>query len=294
MNWKTKPKDYPKINNMAENSSTNIDISKIAVVLAAHGSPASTGVETPTIRLQKNLSQADIFSTVSCGFLEQEPKISDVLKNVTESEVYVVPVMACKGYIANTKLPRALNLTGDLTERLSSGGRQRIHLTDPLGTNDDLPIFASRMLCEAMEKANISPNDASVIIVGHGSMQSRASFEQTNTIAKTMNNAEPKLNVKSAYLEEPPRIGDWEKISSAKHIFVLPIMISDGHHGRRDIPNEIGIKTDTMFDESLSSGIAGPYEINGKFVYMLAPLGESEQMAELVISTVKQEIKKGR
>ncbi|MDH5771760.1 MAG: hypothetical protein OEY84_01340 [Rhodospirillaceae bacterium] len=279
---------------MAENSSTNMDISKIAVVLAAHGSPASTGVETPTIRLQKNLSQAGIFSTVTCGFLEQEPKISGALKNVTESEVYVVPVMACKGYIANAKLPRALNLTGDITELVDSGGRQRIHLTEPLGTNDELPTFASRMLCKAMEKVSISPSDASVIIVGHGSMQSRASFEQTSTIAKSINSVEPKLNVKSAYLEEPPRIGDWEKMSPAKHVFVLPIMISDGHHGRRDIPNEIGIETDAIFDESLSSGIAGPYEINGKFVYMLAPLGETEQMAELVISTVKQAIKKGR
>ncbi|MDH5187668.1 MAG: hypothetical protein OEW37_01785 [Rhodospirillaceae bacterium] len=279
---------------MAKNSSTNNDISKIAVVLAAHGSPASNEMDTPTVRLQKKLSQMNIFSTVACGFLEQSPKINDVVKNITETEVYIVPVMACKGYIANTKLPRALDLTGPTTERIGSRGRQRIHLTDPLGTNEDLPIFASRMLCEAMKKMNILPNDAAAILVGHGSMQSRASFEQTSVTAKAISDIDPSLNIKTAYLEEPPRISDWEKISPAKHIFVLPIMISDGHHGRRDIPNEIGINPNLEFDKKLSSGLAGPYEINDRFVYMLAPLGETEQMTELVISTIKQEIKKGR
>lgn len=279
---------------MGEKPSAGIDISKIAVVLAAHGSPASSETDTPTIRLEKNLSASGIFSTVACGFLEQNPKIDDVVNSITEKDVYVIPVMTCKGYIANTKLPRALNLTGDLTERIRSGGRQSIHLTEPIGTNNDLPLFAARMFREAIKKMDVSANYASAIIVGHGSMQSRASFEQTEAVAKEIHKIEPQLNVKSAYLEEPPRIGDWEKISPSKHIFVLPIMISDGHHGRRDIPIEIGIKTDEAFDRSLSSGIAGPYSINDRLVYMLAPLGETEHMKDLVISTIKQRIKKGR
>ena len=279
---------------MAKKITAKTDISKIAVVLAAHGSPMASGKNVPTMRLQENIAKMNIFSSVNCGFLEQEPKINDVVKSITETDIYVVPIMACKGYIADTKLPRALGLTGGTTEKISSGGHRRIHITDPIGTNDDLPLLAARMLLLAMEKMGVSPTNSSAIIVGHGSMQSRASFEQTNAIANSIIENEPRLKVKTAFLEEPPRISNWKNISSDKNIFVLPIMISDGHHGRRDIPHEIGIAIDDEFDKKLSSGVVGPYEINGSSVFMLMPIGETVEITDIVISTILQAIKKGR
>ena len=272
----------------------NIDVSKIAVALAAHGSPMASGKNVPTIKLQKNIEQMKIYSSVVCGFLEQEPKIGDVIKNIKETDIYVVPVMACKGYIADTKLPRALGLTGSTTEKIGANGRKRIHITDPVGINEDLPELALKMLLDSMKKMGISPNDASAIIVGHGSMQSRASFEQTNKIAMSINEIDQSLDVKAAFLEEPPRIGDWKKISKKNNVFILPIMISDGHHGRRDIPHEIGISTDNGFDEKLNSGVTGPYEIDGRSVFMLIPIGETKQISDIVISTIADAIKMGR
>lgn len=279
---------------MAQSTSTDTDFSKIALVLAAHGSPSPTHHGSPTQSLADHISKMNIFSSVSCGFLEQDPKIDGVIKNLVEPDVYVVPVMACKGYIANTKLPRALSLTGDVTERIGPKGRQRITITEPLGVDENIQTLATKLLNEAMERMNVAPHTAGAIIVGHGSMQSRASFEQTTLIADGMNKAQNDFSVKCAFLEEPPRIGGWKEISPAKNLFILPIMISDGHHGRRDIPNEIGIEPDIKFADALSSGVAGPYEIDGINIYMLAPLGEAVEMSDIVISTVKKEIKKGR
>ena len=265
-------------------------LANIAVVLAAHGSPAPSTHGNPTMDLQKRLSKLDIFSSVTCGFLEQEPKIDAALNDTSQPEVYIVPLMTCKGYISGTKLPRALDLTGAVTERIGPGGRQKIHLTEPLGVNEGVPAVIAKMLLTAMERVNVSPENASAIIVGHGSMQSRASFEQTSLIADIINNNELNLTVKAAFLEERPRIGDWRNISPTNDVFIFPIMISDGSHGRRDIPKEIGIEPDIKFDDAVSSGVAGPYEIDGRNVYMLAPLGETAEMEELVISTVKQAI----
>ena len=279
---------------MADSASNNTDPSNIAVVLAAHGSPASSAHGSPTMDLQKHLSKLNIFSSVACGFLEQEPKIDAVMKDISAPEVYIVPIMACKGYISGTKLPRVLGLTGALTERIGPAGRQKIHMTEPLGLDENIPALIAKMLVTAMERMNVSPENASAIIVGHGSMQSRASFEQTSLIADVINNNEGTLTVKAAFLEERPRIGNWQKIAPTGDIFVLPIMISDGSHGRRDIPKEIGIEPDIKFDDAISSGVAGPYEIDGRNIYMLAPLGEAMEMPELVISTVKQAIKSGK
>ena len=276
---------------MANNPSNNTDLSNIAIVLAAHGSPASGAHGTPTMSLAEQLSNMNIFSSVSCGFLEQEPKIDAVVNNTSASNVYIVPVMACKGYIAGTKLPRALDLTGAVTERIGPKGRMQIHITEPLGANENISAVISKMFIAAMERMDVSPKSASAIIVGHGSMQSRASFEQTSLIAEAISNGEENLDVKAAFLEERPRISDWKKIAPTGDVFVLPIMISDGNHGRRDIPKEIGIEPDIKFDDAVSSGVAGPYEIDGRDVYMLAPLGETAEMSELVISTVTQAIK---
>ncbi len=279
---------------MSDSQFDNTKLSNIAVVLAAHGSPVSSAHGTPTLALAKQLSNMKIFSSVSCGFLEQEPKIDAVINSLSATNVYIVPVFTCKGYIAGTKLPRALDLTGAVTERIGPNGRMQIHMTEPLGVNEKIPAVISKMFIAAMNRMDVSPESATAIIVGHGSMQSRASFEQTSLIAGVMGNNEESLNVKSAFLEERPRVGDWQKIAPTGDVFVLPIMISDGHHGRRDIPKEIGIEPDIKFDDAISSGVAGPYEIDGRKVYMLAPLGETIEMLELVISTVKQAIKSGQ
>lgn len=279
---------------MTDNPFDNTHLSNIAVVLAAHGSPLSSAHGTPTLALAKQLSNMKIFSSVGCGFLEQEPKIDTVINNLSASNVYIVPVLTCKGYIAGTKLPRALELTGAVTERIGPNGRMQIHMTEPLGVSEEIPTIVSKMFIAAMNRMNVLPENASTIIVGHGSMQSRASFEQTSLIAEVITNNKESLNVKAAFLEERPRIGDWQKIAPTGDVFVLPIMISDGHHATRDIPKEIGIEPDIKFDDAISSGVAGPYEIDGRKVYMLAPLGETAEMLELVISTVKQAIKSGQ
>lgn len=107
------------------------------------------------------------------AFLTEKPFIKDVLDDMTAREVYVVPNLACAGFISTTKLPGTLNLTGTVTERVTPHGHQRVFLTVPVGTAPSLPKIMANRILTAMETMAVDPNETAIILIGHGSQKSR-------------------------------------------------------------------------------------------------------------------------
>ena len=47
--------------------------------------------------------------------------------------------------------------------------------------------------------------------------------------------------VLNVYMEEPPLVSDWRKLTESPNVVVVPFFISDGLHGYEDIPVLLGI-----------------------------------------------------
>lgn len=266
------------------------NLGECAVLLASHGSPTADAENLPSQRLAERVRGLGLFARVEHGFLEQAPDVREVLDDMSDNCVFVVPVMACNGYIAQTKLPKRLGLTGAITERLGANGRQQIVLTPPLGTEAGIAPLIFDLLQTAFETLKLDATGTTALIVGHGSARSCASKEQTEALVRAIEGLGFKPTIKSAFLEEPPKIEDWRDLTDSPTVLVMAVMISDGHHGTIDVPMALGIEAGPDFQVALSQGIAGPFQIDGRRIFMLAPLGEAPQLADVVVSNVRNKV----
>jgi len=212
----------------------------------------------------------------------------DVLDDFDTPEVYVMPNLACAGFITTTKLPLALSLTGSVTERITPSGRQRIFLTDPVGTDPAIAKTFAIRIRAAMDELSIDQGDAAVVVIGHGSQRSRASFEHTTVIAGELSRHGVSAPIFTSFLEEAPFIKDWRAQADAKTIVFAPFLISDGYHGSDEIPREIGfdIKSDD-FIKRLGSIQPNELTVNGQRLVYLPPLGDVPEMADLILMRVR-------
>ena len=161
----------------------------------------------------------------------------EVFRMVESDTIYVVPVFISEGYFTQTVIPRELELEGRHTRR---EGRT-IHYCDPVGSH---PRMTEALLRRAREVApNVPLGATSLFIVGHGTdlndNSARAAKEQAARIQALGEYAQ----VVSSYMEEPPLIAHWDKLSNQAHVVIVPFFIADGLHSYQDIPVLIGIET---------------------------------------------------
>lgn len=275
-------------------SQTDPDFSHAAVLIVAHGSPHSAGGTSTTRRLAQKLANMEIFQEVGAGFLAEKPFVTDVLNDLNAQTVYIVPNLATTGYIFEEKLPQALGLTGLVTERITPKGHQRLILTEPVGTHPFFVKTMTTMVQDTLNALDLDVNTTALVVVGHGSTKSRASFLQTLHVATEMGEyGLPDLTghkaIFTAFLDEPPFIQDWRELTSAKTVIFLPFLISDGYHATRDIPLAIGFDPGAAkFQDNLGHGKVNKIHLNGQDLIYLAPAGASPDVAEIIFSRVKQ------
>jgi sirohydrochlorin cobaltochelatase len=199
-----------------------------------------------------------------------------------ESEtIYVVPVFISEGYFTQTVIPRELELEGPVTRR----NGLKIHYCDPVGSH---PRMTEALLRRAREVApNVPPGTTSLFIVGHGTdlndNSARAAKEQAARIRALGEYAE----VISSYMEEPPLIADWHKISNQPHVVIVPFFIADGLHSYQDIPVLIGIEAEPGLAASQTDVFRrNPYLMHGKKLFYASAIGTEPMIAEVILDQV--------
>jgi len=265
-----------------------------AVLIAAHGSPNSPGGPSTTRRHAEQLANLCIFSEVGAGFLAEKPFVADVLNELESCEIYIVPNLASAGYVCQEKLPQALGLTGQVTERITAKGHQRLILTEPVGTHPLMAKVMAATVETVMSDMHLDSEDTALVVIGHGSTKSRASLTELETVSADLSQfglAELGHNkaISCAFLEEAPFIKDWRQLSDASTIVFAPYLISDGFHATRDIPLAIGFDPgDPAFQSNLAQGLPSITEIEGRRLVYLPPVGAQPYVTEIIVARVKQ------
>lgn len=273
---------------MPDDISTVFDFSHAGLLISAHGSSSTNGGRTSSRKHADTIRTLDLFADVRAGFLTEKPFVKDVLDDMAVAEVFVVPNLACAGFVSSTKLPNALGLTGAVTERITPNGHQRVYLTDPVGTDPALPKTMAIRIRAAMENLSIPTKDTCVVVIGHGSQKSRESFEHTGRIAEDISRQGLGMPIVTAYLEEAPFIKDWRTLTDAKNVVFAPFLISDGYHGSDEIPQHIGFDSKAEdFIAKLSNIQPNELIANGRRLIYLPPIGDAPEMAELILTRVR-------
>jgi len=103
-----------------DDSSTPSDWTHAALVVVGHGSAKNPNSSRPTRDHAEAIRRRNLFAHVHVAFWKEAPRLNEVLETVTVKDVFVVPNLACKGYITGDVIPQEMGLTGPVTER---GGR---------------------------------------------------------------------------------------------------------------------------------------------------------------------------
>jgi sirohydrochlorin cobaltochelatase len=255
-----------------------------ALLIVGHGSTLNPDSSAPTLAHAAEIRRQGIFRDVRCAFWKEEPSLRDALFLFDPDEirdVYVVPNFISEGYFTQTVIPRELELTGPMTTRATG---QAWHYCAPVGNNPSVTRLLLRRAREAAPK--IDPAQTSLLIVAHGTDLNENSAVAAKREADKIRALGEYAVVLNVYMEEPPLVSDWEKLTTTKDVVVVPFFISDGLHSYQDIPVLLGI----VPKQSAAGGGRGgeifrrnPYEIDGRRLFYAPAIGTDARFAQLIV-----------
>jgi len=259
------------------------DFSRSALVIAGHGSTVNPDSSAPTLEHARAIRMRGIFAEVVCCFWKEEPGYREVLRMVDSEEVFVVPNFISEGYFTQTVVPREMGLDGPVTQ---IGGRT-VRYCEPVGNH---PAMTELLLARAGEvAAGVPTRETALLIVGHGTGLNEnsavAAKEQVRRISELGKYGE----VIAAYMEEPPLIAEWDKISSMPNVVVVPFFISDGLHSYQDIPVLLGIEEEGELPASQrSESRRVRHGLRGRQLFYSMAIGTDPGFADVIIDQARR------
>lgn len=263
-----------------------------ALLIVAHGSTVNPDSSAPTLAHTAEIRRRKIFADVECAFWKEEPSLRDALfvfDPESIRDVCVVPNFISEGYFTQTVIPRELDLNGTTTKRASG---QTWKYCEPVGNH---PAMTELLLKRAFEIApGVDPAETTLLIVAHGTDLNENSAIAAKREAERIRALGKFAEVLNVYMEEPPLVSDWRKLTKTRNVVVVPFFISDGLHSYEDIPRLIGIVVAAGVDRG-SAGSAppatapgqifrhNPYSIDGRSLFYAPSIGTDPGFADIII-----------
>ena len=263
-----------------------------ALLIVAHGSTVNPDSSAPTLAHAAEIRRRKIFADVECAFWKEEPSLRDA-KFLFDPEsirkVYVVPNFISEGYFTQTVVPRELELNGRTTRR-SSG--QTWTYCQPVGNH---PMMTKLLLKRARDVApDAVPEETSLLIVAHGTDLNENSAVAAKREAERIRALSKYATVLNVYMEEPPLVGDWRKLTKTQNVIVVPFFISDGLHSYEDIPVLLGIAVAAGADRggpgspppaTAGGGIfrCNPHRLDGRSLFYAPSIGTDPGFADIIL-----------
>jgi len=253
-----------------------------ALLLVGHGSTLNPDSSEPTHAHADLIRERGIFDEVHCCFWKEEPSMREVLASIAAREIYIVPNFISEGYFTQSVIPREFELTGPVTEKEG----YTLKYCDPVGSH---PRMTEAILHTAQEIAQgTDPAATCLMIAGHGTAlnenSARAAKDQVDRINARKHFAE----VLPVYMEEPPLVSDWEKLTTQPNVVMVPFFIADGLHSYEDIPVMLGIEQETGKAASQAEVFRrNPYHLRGKTLFYAGAVGTDPMVVDVILDQVR-------
>jgi sirohydrochlorin cobaltochelatase len=253
-----------------------------ALLIVAHGSTVNPDSSAPTLAHAAEIRCRKIFAEVECAFWKEEPSLRDALflfdpKSILQ--VRVVPNFISEGYFTQTVIPRELELNRLITARPNG---QTWKYCDPVGNH---PMMTELLLKRARAVApGVNPAETTLLIVAHGTDLNENSAVAAKREAEKIRGLGKFAEVLNVYMEEPPLVSDWRKLTKTRNVVVVPFFISDGLHSYEDIPRLIGIANGRSKITSRGEIFRGnPYCVDGRSLFYAPSIGTDPGFADIII-----------
>jgi sirohydrochlorin cobaltochelatase len=261
-----------------------------ALLIVAHGSTVNPDSSAPTLAHATEIRRRKIFADVEYAFWKEEPSLRDAIflfDPESIREVYVVPNFISEGYFTQTVVPRELELNGRITTR-SNG--QVWRYCEPVGNHS---AVTELLFKRARDVAlGVDPAETSLLIVAHGTDLNENSAVAAKREAERIRALEKYREVLNVYMDEPPLVSDWRKLTKTLNVVVVPFFISDGLHSYEDIPVLLGITSGRS--ATTSRGTRGevfrrnPYKIDGRSLFYAPSIGTDPGFVDIIVEQAEK------
>ncbi|MHB8519575.1 MAG: CbiX/SirB N-terminal domain-containing protein [Limisphaerales bacterium] len=275
----------------------NNDFSDAALVLIGHGSTVNAASAAPVYQHGQALRDRRLFAQVLEAFWKQEPRVTEVVKQVTASRVFIVPLFVSDGYFSGQVIPRELGFGENGPPgscRLQPRGSQTLFYCRAVGSHPGMTEVILARAREVLEKHPFprapKPGETALFIAGHGTDKNENSRKAVEQQVESIRARDVYAEVHGVYLEEDPRISDCYRMTTVKNLVLVPFFISDGVHTREDIPVLLG-EARRIVQERVNTGQStwrNPTERNGKRIWYASSVGSEPGLAEVVLERARE------
>jgi sirohydrochlorin cobaltochelatase len=253
-----------------------------ALLIVGHGSTENPDSSTPYFDHADEIRSRGLFGEVHCCFWKEEPSMREAIYMIDSDEIYVVPDFISEGYFTQDVIPRELQLNGPST--VVQG--KTFHYCLPVGVHRSMTDLILRRAQEVAD--GIDPTTTTLIITGHGTglnqNSTKAIRDQVDLIAAS---GAGYAAVLDAYMEEPPFIAEWDKMSDTPNVIVVPFFISDGLHSYQDIPVLLGMEDEVGAAASQREVFRhNPHHLRGKTLYYTSAIGTERLLADVILDQI--------
>jgi sirohydrochlorin cobaltochelatase len=272
--------------------------SNSALLIVGHGSTVNPDSSAPTLAHAAEIRRRKIFADVQCAFWKEEPSLRDAIflfDPESIREVYVVPNFISEGYFTQTVIPRELELNERITKRPSG---QIWNYCEPVGSHSRMAELLLKRADEIAQDAD--PAETTLLIVAHGTDLNENSAVAAKREAEKIRALRKYAAVLNVYMEEPPLVSDWQKLTATQNVVAVPFFISDGLHSYEDIPRLLGIASKrstrlrspeppTARQATASRAARGevfqrnPHKIEGRSLFYAPSIGTDAGFADIII-----------
>ena len=266
-----------------------------ALILAGHGSTKNRDSSRHTRETARRLQRRGIFKEVRAGFWKESPSFQEVFHGLQAREAIVVPWFLTRGYFVEKVLAEQFGSTPI-----------PVRVVEPIGSRPEIVQLMRSRAQRLAERSftftitfkklwknllGISKSEGdgrwemgdgfkfeemSLLLASHGTPLHKGSRVAADGLAEELKKDGYKIS-RAMFLEEEPKIADWRQVAAPEGpVMVLPHFLAGGLHGSEDVPGLLGIP----------SGKEGWYEVQGRMVGYGAPIGQPEEMEELILKMV--------
>ena len=157
-------------------------------------------------------------------------------------------------------------------------------------------MMTELLLRRAREIApGIPENEATLLIVAHGTDLNENSAVAAKREAEKIRALGKYATVLNVYMEEPPLVSNWRKLTKTRNVVVVPFFISDGLHSYEDIPELLGIAEAAGVDRGRPGSAppvtrsrgeifrGNPYKIDGRTLFYAPSIGTDPGFADVIV-----------
>ena len=246
-----------------------------ALILAAHGSRHGPVANAEVRDHADTIARTDLFDEVAVAFHQGSPTFANVLDTIAADAVTVVPVMTSDGYYARTDLPRALAFH----PRFS---RFRVSIGAAVGSHPRCAVLVRERAIELATMYGLSPDETTVIVIGHGTARHSRSRASTLNVAAVLRQASLFADVRAAFLDDTPAIESVCAATRQRNLIVVPFLIGSGHHATCDVPRRLG------FDSSNGASLPLFGRVADRLVVCDAAIGTRPEMSGIILECARE------